>query len=72
MCLSVNQVTTNYDTESEILEARLLNAKETAENRECEKVVAPDLLAQSTQYTRQSLKLLLDASKKLKSSVYYK
>lgn len=72
MCLSVKQVTTSYDTQSEILEARLLNAKEAAENGGCEEVEVPDLLAQSTQYTRQSFKLLLDATKKLKHSVYYK
>lgn len=72
MCLSVKPVTSNYDSESEILEARLLNVKETSENDGCERMEVPDLLAQSTQYTRQTFKIFLEATKKLKSSVYYK
>lgn len=79
MCLSVHKETSN-DSIDEFLGARPINKqlsgndddRESEKRIESEKVVATDMLAQSTQLTRKSFNLILAGARNIRKSNYYK
>lgn len=79
MCLSVHQMNASSDFSDRITEARPVSGRDCADESECKdraelrkNVFVADLLALSTQYTRKSVELMLDGTRRLKSSVSYK